>query len=134
MENEKCRIYWNYAFPTTRQLQATKPDIVVIDKGVKEIYVIEFSAPAEHNIAQKEAEKKEKYRDLLVELRQIHRGHRVRLVVVVIWCLGGVPGSVVKALEGILFCRDSAIWLADAKQKAVILGSLHLLRAHGEVD
>jgi hypothetical protein len=134
VENERCRIYWNYAFPTTRLLEATKPDIVVLDKEAKEIYVIEFSAPAENNIVLKVAEKTEKYRDLLVELRQMHRGFRVRLAVIVIGCLGGVPGSVVKALEGIPFCRDNATWLADAMQKAVILGSLHLLRAHGEVD
>ena len=25
--NEKCLIYWNYSFPTVRQIQANKPDI-----------------------------------------------------------------------------------------------------------
>nr|CAH7723309.1 unnamed protein product [Callosobruchus chinensis] len=54
VENERCRIYWNYSFPTLELVQANKPDI--------------FSAPAEVNIVSKEEEKRTKYQELLGQL------------------------------------------------------------------
>ena len=38
--NEKCLIYWNYSFPTVRQIQANQPDIVLLDHQLKTMYVI----------------------------------------------------------------------------------------------
>nr|CAH7714528.1 unnamed protein product [Callosobruchus chinensis] len=61
VENERCRIYWLYSFPTLELVQATKPDIVLLDRQQKTMFVIEFSAPAEVNIVSKEEEKWNKY-------------------------------------------------------------------------
>ena len=128
--NEKCRIYWNYAFSTTRKLQATKPDIVLLDHMQKEMYVIEFSCPAETNITIKEDEKKDKYRDLLVELRQQYPGHVIKLVVLIIGALGGMKDSFLQELDKIPACRSKTQVLACKMQKAAILGSLRVIRAH----
>ena len=89
--NEKCLIYWNYSFPTVRQIQANKPDIVLLDHQLKTMYVIEFSAPAENNIVLKEEEKRTKYRDLLFELRRLYPDHTVKIVVLIIGALGIPP-------------------------------------------
>ena len=128
--NERCKIYWNFSFATTRLLQATKPDIVLFDFDEKIIYVIEFSAPAETNITTKEEEKRLKYQPLLFELRQLHRGFKVKIVVLIIGSLGGMKQSFVSELEIIRVCRRNATILAGQMQKAVILGSLRLLRSH----
>ena len=128
--NDSCRIYWNYSFPTSRQIQANKPDIVLVDFDVKTIYVIEFSAPAESNISVKEDEKRMKYQDLLFEIRKGYRGFHVKLVVLIIGVLGGIRNTFLSNLKEIPACRKHAQNIASRMQKAVILGSLRLLRSH----
>ena len=90
VENEKCRIYWNYSFPTLRQIQANKPDVVLLDHQSRTIFVIEFSAPGETNIVRKKEEKRTKYRDLLFELRRLYPNHSVKMVVLITGVLGGM--------------------------------------------
>lgn len=130
VENSKCRIYWNYAFPTARQLSANKPDIVLLDLQAKHITIIELSCPAETNVGRKEVEKKNKYRDLMFELRALYPGHEVRLAVLIVGVLGGMKPSFTGELNSIPTCSANCNWLACRIQKAVLLGSLHLLRAH----
>ena len=64
MGNEKCLIYWKYSFPTVRQIQANKPDVVLLDlvAQLKTMYVVDFSA---------REKKQSKYRDLLFVLRRL---------------------------------------------------------------
>nr|CAH7740828.1 unnamed protein product [Callosobruchus chinensis] len=115
VENERCRIYWNYSFPTLELVQANKPDIVLLDHQQKTIFVIEFSAPAE---------------ELLRQLRRLWPDYAVSLLVMVIGSLGGMRNTLLSALRAIPVCRAAAHILAARMQKAVILGSLRLLRAH----
>nr|CAH7753439.1 unnamed protein product [Callosobruchus chinensis] len=39
VENERCRIYWNYSFPTLELVQANKPDIVLLDHQQKTMFI-----------------------------------------------------------------------------------------------
>nr|CAI5837629.1 unnamed protein product [Callosobruchus analis] len=130
VENERCRIYWNYSFPTLELAQANKPDIVLLDHQQKTMFVIEFSAPAEVNIVSKEEEKRTKYQELLGQLRRLWPDYTVSLLVMVIGSLGGMRNTLLSALRAIPVCRAAAHILAARRQKAVILGSLRLLRAH----
>nr|CAH7748892.1 unnamed protein product [Callosobruchus chinensis] len=130
VENERCRIYWNYSFPTLELVQANKPDIVLLDHQQKTMFVIEFSAPAEVNIVSKEEEKWTKYQELLGQLRRLWPGYTVSLLVMVIGSLGGMRNTLLFALRAMPVCRAAAHILAARMQKAVILGSLRLLRAH----
>nr|CAH7741340.1 unnamed protein product [Callosobruchus chinensis] len=130
VENERCRIYWNYSFPTLELVQANKPDIVLLDHQQKTMFVIEFSAPAEVNIVSKEEEKRTKYQALLGQLRRLWPDYAVSLLVMVIGSLGGMRNTLLSALRVIPVCRAAAHILAARMQKAVILGSLRLLRAH----
>ena len=129
VENSKCRIYWNYSFHTSKLLSATKPDITLLDFDTKEMYVIEFSSPSEKNISIKEEEKRSKYLDLLSELRKLYPGFKVKLVVLIVGVLGGLKASFKRELEIIPACRSSAISLICRIQKAVLLGSLRIVRA-----
>ncbi|CAG9815370.1 unnamed protein product [Phaedon cochleariae] len=131
VENEKCRIYWNFSFPTLRQIQANKPDVVLLDHQTKAMFGIEFSAPVEPNTVLKEEDKRTKYRDLLFGLRRLYPDHSVELVILIIGSLGGTRHTLLSEILKIPACSDKAHILAGGMQKAVILGSLRLLRAHG---
>lgn len=130
VENEGCRIYWNFSFSTIRHLQANKPDVVLLDKRNKAMYIIEFSAPADPNISVKEEEKRTKYRPLQFDLKQLFPGHSVIIIVLIIGALGGIRPTLLDNLKKIPHCTTSAVILAEQMQKAVILGSLRLLRSH----
>lgn len=129
VRNEKCVIYWNFSFHGTRILTANKPDIVLRDLEKKVIYVIEFSAPCETNIISKEEEKMTKYQELLLELRHIYPDYSVRMVVLIIGVLGGIRDTFLRNMEIIPACRDRARDLTCRMQKAVVLGSLRLIRS-----
>nr|CAH7766629.1 unnamed protein product [Callosobruchus chinensis] len=122
VENERCRIYWNYSFPTPGLVQANKPDIVLLDHQQKTMFVIEFSAPAKVNIVSKEEEKRTKYQELLGQLRRLWPDYAVSLLVMVIGSLGGMRNTLLSALRAIPVCRAAAHILAARMQKAVILG------------
>nr|CAH7720376.1 unnamed protein product [Callosobruchus chinensis] len=93
VKNERCRIYWNYSFPTLELVQGNKPDIVLLDHQQKTMFVIEFSAPAEVNIVSKEEEKRTKYQELLGQLRRLWPDYAVSLLVMVIGSLGGMRNT-----------------------------------------
>nr|CAH7756697.1 unnamed protein product [Callosobruchus chinensis] len=99
VESERCRIYWNYSFPTLELVQANKPDIVLLDHQQKTMFVIEFSAPAEVNIVSKEGEKRTKYQDLLGQLRRLWADYTVSLLVMVMGFLGGMRNTLLSALR-----------------------------------
>ena len=52
---------------------ARRPDVVVIDKLQKTVQIVDVSVPSDCNVAQKECEKIEKYKDLSVELSSLWR-------------------------------------------------------------
>nr|CAH7728688.1 unnamed protein product [Callosobruchus chinensis] len=108
VENERCRIHWNYSFPTLELVQANKPDIVLFDHQQKTIFDIEFSAPAEVNIASKEEEKGNKYQELLGQLRRLWPDYAVSLLVMVIGSLGGMRNTLLSALR---WARAHQDWL-----------------------
>lgn len=130
VENDNCRLYWNFSFATIRHVQANKPDIVLLDKLARAIYVIEFSAPAEPNVVQKEEEKQTKYQPLVFELKQLFPGHSVKIIVLIIGALGGIRNTMLQNIKAIPHCRGPAISLLGRMQKSIILGSLRLLRSH----
>nr|CAH7758829.1 unnamed protein product [Callosobruchus chinensis] len=68
--------------------------------------------------------------ELLGQLRRLWPDYAVSLLVMVIGSLGGMRNTLLSALRVMPVCRAAAHILAARMQKAVILGSLRLLRAH----
>nr|CAH7766707.1 unnamed protein product [Callosobruchus chinensis] len=116
--NERCRIYWNYSFPTLELVQANKPDIVLLDHQQKTKFVIEFSAPAEVNVVSKKEEKRTKYQELLGQLRRLWPDYSVSLLVMVTGSLGGMRNTLLSALSAIPVYHAATHILAARMQKA----------------
>nr|CAH7743002.1 unnamed protein product [Callosobruchus chinensis] len=105
VENERCRIYWNYSFPT-----------------------LELS-PAEVNIVSKGKERRTKYQELLGQLRRLWPDYVVSLLVMVIGSLGGMRNTLLSALRAMPVYLASAHILAARMQKAVIFGQSEVAQA-----
>ena len=68
MENEDCKILWDFSILTDHVIEARRPDLFVVDKDRSKI--IDFAVPGDR-IEEKEKDKIEKYQDLGRELQKI---------------------------------------------------------------
>ncbi|KAK9738973.1 hypothetical protein QE152_g9366 [Popillia japonica] len=62
--------------------------VVLLDVREKLMFVVEFSAPLDENLLKKEAEKREKYSDLMDSLRTSYPEYKIKLIVLVVGALG----------------------------------------------
>nr|CAH7748711.1 unnamed protein product [Callosobruchus chinensis] len=69
-------------------------------------------------------------RGVLLVNSQTSTDYAVSLLVMVIGSLGGMRNTLLSALRAMPVCRAAAHILAATMQRAIILGSLRLLRAH----
>ena len=63
LENDKCKILWDFAVETDKEIEHWRPDIVVTDKEKREFKIINIAAPGDQIIKVKELEKITKYQD-----------------------------------------------------------------------
>ena len=60
-DNDKCKILWDFAMSTDKEIEYQRTDIVVIDKEKIECKIIDITVPGDQNIKVKELEKIIKY-------------------------------------------------------------------------
>jgi hypothetical protein len=74
----------------------------------------------------REVEKREKYQDLMFELRALHLASRNRkeVDVLIVGVIGGMKQSCIKESESITACSANCTVMACRLHKAVILDSL----------
>ena len=71
VENEEVSILWDMPIHTDREIKCNRPDMVVKNKSDKSCLIIDFAVPCDHNVAQKEREKLQKYHDLKLEIERM---------------------------------------------------------------
>ena len=103
----------------------SSPDIVLFDYSVKKIYFIEISCPTDVNVPSEENEKLRKYKPLAHDFRLMYN-MSVEYIPVVLGCTGIVSKDCHTYLRHIPGFTNR---LFTTLQKAVILGSVHVLRA-----
>lgn len=130
VSNDLVKIFWNFPFSTTAQIAANRPDMVVMLLQTKEMYVVEMSCPAERNITGKELEKRNKYRDLLFQLRLSYPGFKIHFIPLIIGVCGGISKSLIEGIKSLKIKLTTAKNIVHEMQKYVLLGSLRVLRAH----
>ena len=90
IENDKCKILWDFTVQTDHIIQARRPDMIVIDKETNKTQVIDFAIPYDSRVDSKEMEKIEKYQDLVRELKRLW-DMKVVVIPIVLGALGTTP-------------------------------------------
>ena len=72
-ENERAKILWDFSIQTDHVIQARRPDIVVKDKEINPIWILDIAVPGDSWTEEKEREKIEKYLELAREIRRLWR-------------------------------------------------------------
>ena len=84
LENDKCKILWDFAIQTDKEIEHRRPDIVVTDKEKRECEIIDIVVPGNQNIKVKEPEKITKYQDLRLQVQKLW-DVKASVIPVVVW-------------------------------------------------
>ena len=121
-ENENYKLLWDFSIRTDHNIEARRPDLVLVDKSKKSCHIIDVPIPEDSGAKEKEAEKVEKYQNLARELRRMWEV-KTKVVPIVLGALGTVPLRLKGNLKGI-GVDTSIITLI---QKSALLGSARIL-------
>ena len=57
LETSDVKILWDFSIQTDKEIQARRPDIVMVNKKDRKCYIIDVAVPGDVRIAEKEMEK-----------------------------------------------------------------------------
>ena len=124
LENARFKLYWDRTVLTDRFLHHNRPDILVYDKGRRQVTIIDVAVPLDRNLIETHGGKIARYRPLAVELKEMWRLEDVpRIVPVVLSTTGVVPGNLLEALKVLDLEKELA-----AIQKSVVLSTCAIVR------
>jgi len=89
LENESCKILWDFNIQTDHVIEARRPDMIIIDNKKRKANIVDFAVPADHRIEQSQQRKIE---DLKRELQKIWN-MKISVMLIVIGALGTIPKS-----------------------------------------
>ena len=49
LKNDDCKIFWDFAIQTHKEIEHQRPDIIVIDKGKREHKIIDITVPGDQH-------------------------------------------------------------------------------------
>ena len=115
-------VWWDQKVVTPTQFVACRPDMVVIDRNSRKWLLVDFSVPYDANVAKKEEEKIDKYRDLAAELARMHNVN-VEVVPIIVGSFGVVTKDLPRWLK-VVGVED----IVGGLQTSAIIGTAAILR------
>ena len=98
LENNTHKFLWDFDIHTDHLISARRPDPIIINKKKRTYKIVDFAVPADHRIKLKEHEKRDKYLDLVRELKKLWN-MQVTIIPIVIGAFGTVTKGLLKGLE-----------------------------------
>ena len=92
LETSDVKILWDFNIQTDNEIQARRPDIVVVKKKERKCFIIDVAVPGDVRIAETETEKIEKYDELKREVERLWKV-KAKVIPIVLGALGTVTRS-----------------------------------------
>lgn len=124
LENAKHKIYWDRTIITNKTMKHNRPDITLIDKAHKIVYLVDIAVPNSNNVQKTCEEKKAKYKELADELKEQWKLNKVITLPIVISSTGIIPKTIHSSLHELDISKNTYIEM----QKAVIINTCHIVR------
>ena len=125
-ENDKHKLLWDFDIQTDHLISAGRLDLIIINnnnnKKKKICKIVDFAVPADHRIKLKENEKKDKYLNLVRELKKLWN-MKVTIILIVICTFGKVTKGLLKGLKEL----EVGGWV-ETIQTTEFLGTARILR------
>ena len=122
LENNTHKLQWHFDIHMDHLISAKRPDLIMTNKKKRTWKIIDFAVPANHRIKLKECEKRDKYLDLVRELKKLWN-MQGKIIPIVICAFGTVTKWLLKGLEKLEFGRR-----VETIQSTTILRTSRLLR------
>ena len=97
LENDTHKLLWDVNIQTDHLISAKWSYLIMINKK-RTFKIVDFAVPADHWVKLKEGQKKNKYFDLVRELKKLWN-MKVTIIPIVIGTLGTVTKRLINALE-----------------------------------
>ncbi|XP_063586885.1 uncharacterized protein LOC134764236 [Penaeus indicus] len=122
IENTNYKILWDVMIQCDREIEARRPDIVVVDKQ-KRVKIIDIAIPGDVRVYEKEIEKIDKYKPLKDEIARLWQMQKVTIIPIVVGALGAITNRLGNFMQeiGIEICIEHV-------QKTALLGTARVLR------
>jgi hypothetical protein len=122
MENEDCKILWDFMIQCDRYVEHRRPDIVVINKRTNECQLIDVACPSDLNLVGKRNEKFRNYNLLRSEVAKLWN-KKTTIIPIIIGALGSIPEDLSRKLKQLEIPYNITVL-----QKSVLLGTAGILR------
>jgi len=122
-QNDEVKILWDMQVQTDHEIEARRPDIVLIKKKEATAVLVDIAVPGDTRIKAREEDKILKYQDLKREIKRVWKLKTVKVVPIVVGALGAVTPNFRKHLDSV----DCNLSISNI-QKSALLGSAHILR------
>ena len=124
LENDTHKLLWDFNMQTDHLIPARRPDLITTTKKKKNriCKIVYFAVLADHRINLKECEKKDKYLNLVIELKKLSN-IKVTIVPIVIGALGTITKRLLKGMEDLEVCGR-----VETIQTTALLRTARILR------
>ena len=95
--------WWNVSIKTSVKTQHNKPDLLLRNKKLNTCDVIEFSCPADVNVANKVGQKENIYGPLLRNLQLLYPEYRYSFIPIIVGALGTIPRCLLDNIDRLGF-------------------------------
>ena len=116
IENGGKKLYWDWEHRMRTNCTARRPDLTLEDDDTKTILLVDMACPNEANRDVKREEKIKKYEQLCFETRERRNGFMVKVIPIVIGCLGGGMRELKKNMKAI-FGNDNEQEIIDTMRE-----------------
>jgi hypothetical protein len=103
VENCNCKLFCDRSIVTDRTIHNSIPNIVILDKAVKETKLIVAAIPNSHNLHSTITEKLQKYTDLTEELITLWQQQTACTTPSVLFTAGIIPNKLHDSLKLLIF-------------------------------
>lgn len=124
LDSKDIKIYWDRTIITDKTIHFNRPDITLLNKIDKTVYLIDIAVCNTHNLLATHTEKMSKYTDLAIEIKTQWQVSTVKTVPVILSTTGVIPKTLHTGLKTLNMHPSSYKLL----QKATILNTCRIVR------
>lgn len=128
IENHNRKLCWDFEYNLRKTTTARRPDVTIEMREEKKIWLIDMACPSEYNVEEKHQEKLQKYQQLAFEIRERRPGYEVKILPVVIGCLGGGMERATRQVHQVITEEKQWNIVCNEMLKTVLFESESILR------
>ena len=123
IENKGYKILWDFTIQCDTKIEARRPDIVLIDKTMKEVKIVDITIPGNERANEREVGKIEKYNVLKDEIARMWGMKEVIVIPVAVHALSEISTGFEKYIAAIRIEMR-----VEQEQKTALLWTARILR------